>query len=59
MTLEELIERLEKVSGLEAVIAEDLEDPVPLNYVTDLGRITQELDWKPETAIEDGLRTLF
>jgi nucleoside-diphosphate-sugar epimerase len=59
MTLEELIERLEKVSGLEAVIAEDLEDPVPLNYVTDLARVTQELDWKPETAIEDGLRTLF
>jgi nucleoside-diphosphate-sugar epimerase len=60
LTLTGLIESMEKVSGLEGVIAdEEAPDPVPLNYVSDLGLITQELDWKPEVGVEEGLKSLF
>lgn len=61
VTLSELIERMENVSGLQAVI--DRENPapapVPMNYVSDLSRVTQELDWKPEIGLDEGLKTLF
>jgi nucleoside-diphosphate-sugar epimerase len=61
VTLSELIERMENVSGLQAVI--DRENPapapVPMNYVSDLSLVTQELDWKPEIGLDEGLKTLF
>ena len=61
LTLRELVGRLETVSGLQAVIdeAHPLDAPVPLNYVTDLSLVKQELDWSPEVAMDDGLKTLF
>ncbi|MBS1794484.1 MAG: NAD(P)-dependent oxidoreductase [Acidobacteria bacterium] len=61
MTLRELVGVLEKVSDLQAVIDEEnpLPAPVPMNYVSDLTLVTQELDWKPEVDLEDGLKTLF
>lgn len=61
MSLRELVYKMEEVSGLQAVIAvaENIPDPIPFNYVSDLNRITQELDWKPEVGIEEGLKTLF
>jgi nucleoside-diphosphate-sugar epimerase len=61
VTLNELVSKLENVSALQAVV--DLEnplpDPAPLDYVTDLTLIKQELDWHPKIKLEDGLRTLF
>jgi len=61
LTLRELVETLEKVSGLQAIIDEEnpAPAPVPMNYVSDLSLITQELDWKPEVGLEEGLKTLF
>lgn len=61
VTLTELVEKLAEVSGLQAVTdAENaLPNPAPFNYVTDLGRITQELDWQPSIDLDEGLRTLF
>lgn len=60
-TLTEIVEILEKVSGLQAVLDNEnpLPQPVPFNYVSDLGLIKQELGWKPEIGLEDGLITLF
>lgn len=60
-TLRELIAKMEEVSGLQAVIDEDnpLPAPVPVNYVTDLSLLTQELDWQPEIDLADGLKMLF
>ena len=56
-----LIELLEKVSGLQAVIdtANPLPDPVPFNYVSSLNRVDQELGWRPKIELETGLRKLF
>lgn len=61
LTMRELVAKLEEVSGLQALIDEEnpLPAPVPMNYVSDLSLVTQELDWKPEISLEDGLKTLF
>lgn len=61
LTLRELIKKMEEVSNLQAVIDEEnsLPNPVPMNYVSDLSLIMQELDWKPEISIEEGLKSLF
>jgi nucleoside-diphosphate-sugar epimerase len=59
-SLEELIAQMEEISGLQAVIDEcSLPAPVPVNYVSDLSLTSQELGWRPETTVADGLRTLF
>ncbi|MFN0279960.1 MAG: NAD-dependent epimerase/dehydratase family protein [Pyrinomonadaceae bacterium] len=61
VTLRELIDKMEKASGLQAVIDKEnpLPAPVPMNYVTDINLVTQELGWKPQIALIEGLKTLF
>lgn len=61
LTLNELVAKLEEVSGLQAVVDRDnpLADPVPVNYISDLGLITQELDWRPKIGLDEGLRSMF
>jgi nucleoside-diphosphate-sugar epimerase len=61
LTLRELIDRMEDVSELQAVIDNENPGPapVPMNYVSDLSLVTQELDWKPEIGLDEGLKTLF
>ena len=60
-TLRELVRKLEEASGLEAVIDDEhaLPDPFPMNYISDLGRVDQELGWRPKVKADEGLRTLF
>jgi len=60
-SLRQLVEKLEEVSGLQAVIDEENPSPapIPMNYVSDLLLVTQELDWKPEIGLDEGLKTLF
>ena len=61
MTLKQLVSTMEDVSGLQAVIDDKnpLPKPVPLDYVTDLALVQQELGWKSEISIKEGLKTLF
>lgn len=61
LTLRELVEKMEAVSNYQAVIDEEnpLPAPFPMNYVSDLSLVMQELDWTPEIGLEDGLKTLF
>ncbi len=61
LSLREIVNKMEEVSGLQAVIDDEnpLPDPTPYNYVTDLSRIDQELEWAPQIGVEDGLKTLF
>ena len=61
VSLMELVKKMEDVSGLQAVIDEEspLPMPTPVNYVTDLSLISQELDWSCEMSVEEGLKTLF
>ncbi len=61
LTLRELFGKLEAVSGYQTSIdeANPLPAPVPMNYVSDLSLIRQELDWKPEISLDEGLKTVF
>jgi nucleoside-diphosphate-sugar epimerase len=61
VSLNSLVEMLEDVSGLQAVIDRETEIPVspPNNYVSDLSLIKQELGWAPEMNLRDALKTLF
>lgn len=57
VTMNELVHKLEQVSGLQAVVDTEhpLPDPAPTNYVSDLSLITRELDWEPRIGIDEGL----
>ncbi len=61
LSLRELVMKMEEISGYQAVIDEKnpLPAPVPTNYVSDLTLIKQELDWKPEISLDEGLKKLF
>lgn len=61
VSLRELIRRMEEISGFQAVIDEvnKLPSPVPLNYISDLTRINQELGWSPQISVEKGIKRLF
>ena len=61
VTLRELFGKLETASGYQTSIDEEnpLPAPVPMNYVSDLSLVKQELDWKPEISLDEGLKKLF
>jgi CDP-paratose 2-epimerase len=61
LTLREIVGKIEEISNLQAVIDEEnpLPQPFPFNYVTDLTRVQQELDWSPKISVEEGLKSLF
>lgn len=61
LALREMVKKLEEVSNYQAIIDEEnpLPAPVPMNYVSDLSLIKQELDWKPEISLDEGLKGLF
>ncbi|MBC8029738.1 MAG: NAD(P)-dependent oxidoreductase [Pyrinomonadaceae bacterium] len=59
-SLRTMVDTVGRLIQLEPVIIEDeaLPHPVPVNYVSDLSRIREQLDWEPEIGIEEGLRSL-
>jgi CDP-paratose 2-epimerase len=61
LTLRELVAKMESVSGLQAVIDEEtvVPAPIPMNYVSNITLIDQELGWRPNINLDDGLKTLF
>ena len=46
---------------IEPVIQEDpsIPVPVPLRYVSDITRVSDELDWRPQVGIDAGLRVIL
>ncbi len=61
VTLTGLVELMEEVSGLQSVIDNNakIDAPRPVNYVTDLKLVSQELGWEPKVSLKEGLSTLF
>ena len=61
VSLKELVKKMEEISGCQAVIDEEnpTPAPVPINYVSDLTLVGQELDWQPEISLDEGLKALF
>jgi CDP-paratose 2-epimerase len=60
ISLRGIIERVSKLIEIEPVIEEvPLPAPVPLRYVTDTTRITNELGWRPQIGIDSGLAVIL
>jgi len=60
-SLREIVDTVGRMIQIEPVIEDSdaLPHPVPVNYVSDLTRIRDELGWHPEISIEAGLRSLL
>ena len=60
VSLREIIDRVSKMIEIEPVIEEDPRIPAPsLRYVSDLTKINNELDWRPQIGVNDGLRVIL
>ncbi|HEU4769119.1 MAG TPA: NAD-dependent epimerase/dehydratase family protein [Pyrinomonadaceae bacterium] len=61
VSLRDLIGRVGNMLEIEPVIEEDpnIPLPVPMRYVSDLTRINEELDWRPQVGVDHGLRVIF
>ena len=60
VSLRELVTKLERLTGAQATFADaDTAQPVPLNYVSDLTKITAELGWQPKISLDNGLQSLL
>jgi nucleoside-diphosphate-sugar epimerase len=61
ISLREIIDRVGEMIQCQPIFDESasVPPPVPLNYISDLSRIAQELSWRPETGVDEGLRDLI
>jgi nucleoside-diphosphate-sugar epimerase len=61
VSLREIVEMVGRMIELVPNIDETAQSPapVPLNYVTDIARIGNDLGWQPEISVEEGLRSLL
>jgi len=60
VSLRGIVERVSKLIQIEPVIEEFTPTaPIPLRYVSDTTRITDELDWRPQIGIDDGLAVIL
>jgi nucleoside-diphosphate-sugar epimerase len=60
-TLAKLVAKVGRMIELEPNVVNDetLEAPVPFNYVSDLTRVREQLNWQPRISISEGLRSLL
>lgn len=60
-TLIDILSSVGRMIELEPNVINDdtLPHPVPVNYVSDLTRIREQLGWQPEIGMEEGLRSLL
>ncbi|MGA9997926.1 MAG: NAD-dependent epimerase/dehydratase family protein, partial [Pyrinomonadaceae bacterium] len=61
MTLRDIIETTANLIQCHAVIDEErrLPAPVPVNYISDLTKIQNELGWQPTISVEEGIKSII
>lgn len=61
VSLRDILKKVGTMIEIEPVIQEDpsLPAPVPLRYVSDITRIGDELGWRPQIGVDDGLRVIL
>jgi len=61
VSLREIVDTVGELIQIEPVISEgdSLPQPVPLNYVSDLTRLREQLGWLPQIGVTEGLRSLL
>lgn len=61
VSLRDILKRVGAMIEIEPIIQEDpnMPVPVPLRYVSDTTRISDELDWRPWIGVDHGLRIIL
>lgn len=61
LPLREIIDKVAEMIQCVPVFDErnPLPTPVPLNYISDLTRVREELGWRPQIGVEEGLKSLL
>jgi nucleoside-diphosphate-sugar epimerase len=61
VSLREIIDKIAEIIQCNPVFDKgaQLPAPAPLNYVTDLTRVREELNWEPQIGIDEGLKSLI
>ena len=60
VTLRELVNMVGSLIEIDPVIVDvNSGNPVPLNYISDLTRINEQLGWQPSIGVREGLRSLL
>jgi len=61
VALREIIDRVADMIQCQPLIdtTVSVPAPVPLNYISDLAHVKQELNWRPEIDVNEGLRSLI
>ena len=60
LSLRDIIDKVGEMIQLTPLIDEQVwPAPVPLNYISDLSHVGQELNWAPQISVEEGLRSLL
>jgi len=61
VSLRDVVKRVGNMIEIEPIIQEvpGLPAPVPLRYVSNISRIENELGWRPQIGIDDGLRVIL
>ena len=60
-SLRDIVEKIAGIIQCQPVIDESSAPPapVPLNYISDISHVRNDLGWQPEIGIEEGLRSLI
>lgn len=60
LSLREMLKRVGAMIDIEPVIQDvSMPAPVPLRYVSNITRVSQDLSWRPWTNIDDGLNAIL
>jgi nucleoside-diphosphate-sugar epimerase len=61
VSLRDIIKKVSSMIEIEPVIQEDpaIPPPVPLRYVSDLTRVEEELGWRVQLGVDQGLQVLL
>ena len=61
VSVRDLLKRVGAMIDIEPIIEEDpaMPAPVPLRYVSNIKRISDELGWQPQIGVDDGLRVIL
>lgn len=61
VSVRELLRKVGAMIDIEPMIEEDpaMPTPVPLRYVSNISRISDELGWQPQIGVDDGLRVIL
>lgn len=61
VSVRDILKKVGAMIDIEPIIEEDpaMPAPVPLRYVSNISRISDELGWQPQIGVDDGLRVIL